>query len=92
MSRESTLANKLPAARESAIHKRKRGRKRFAIEIRYTGRTLWLRTSSEKWHVWKRYETEADRDKALACLQAKTWQPGILGGTFAFVNWEFRAS
>ena len=60
-------------------HKKSAGRKRFGIETRYVGKTFPNWAHLREWHPWyKRYRTEADRDKALATLRKK-------GGV-----WEYR--
>jgi hypothetical protein len=50
--------------------KPKRAKKKYVIESRYTGKVTWLRTALSicEWHVWSKYATEKDRDKAMESL------------------------
>lgn len=53
-------------------HKRKRGKRPFAIEWRYIGPVRWWFQSNREWRVYKRYESERDRDQAIRSLEKKS--------------------
>jgi len=44
-------------------------KKMYTIECKYDG--MDTQPFGWDWSLWKRYKTEADRDKALECLQTK---------------------
>ena len=45
-------------------------KKMYTIECKFDG--MDTQPFRWDWSLWKRYKTEADRDKALECLQTKT--------------------
>ncbi|MEM1225909.1 MAG: hypothetical protein AAGJ40_09430 [Planctomycetota bacterium] len=76
------LADKGPSiADDVPKHRRKRRRKLLGIERRYVGQDSFsggfgadLLNKLREWHLLGRYETEADRKKALSSLTRKSQQ------------------
>lgn len=56
---------------ESPRHIRKRGgrNKPFAIESRFIRQSACGIRTRDTWSIWRRYETERDRDRALEALR-----------------------
>lgn len=53
---------------------KKKKTKRYAVEMLYTGRDDSLMIFSKtKWTVWKKYNTEADAQKAIDSRQRTIW-------------------